>query len=118
MFALSLDDSHDLHLDAGGNLATVEDSAAIAQRVEQHLKFWRGEWFIDRRVGVPWIEYVFVRPFDQGIAEAVLKDAVMGVPGVTEIVAFDVELQPERRGWIIHDLQLRTIYDDTVSVNG
>jgi hypothetical protein len=117
MLAISLDSSHDLHL-VGGDLATVTDAAAVAQRVKQHLKFWHGEWFLDRTAGVQWVEFVFVRPFDQGIAEAVLKEAVLGVLGVASIESFDVEFQPERRGWIIHEMQLRTTFDETVTLNG
>lgn len=117
MLALSLNSNHDLEL-VGGNLVMVRDAAAVAQLVEQHLKTWSGEWFLDRRVGVQWIEFVFVRPFDQGVAEAVLKEAVLGVPGVASIESFDVEFKPERRGFIVHEMQLKTIFDETVTING
>lgn len=117
MFALSLNDAHDLHL-VGGGLAVVTGDAAIAQRVKQHLRFWSGEWFLDVTAGVPWLEFVFVRPFDQAVAEAVIKDAVLAVPGVAEIVSFDLELRPERREAKVHLMEIRTINNETVRVNG
>lgn len=116
-FAPSLDASHDLHLDDDGNLAVVTDAAAVAQRVTQHLKFWEGEWFLDTTVGVPWMEFVFVRPFDQAVSETVLKDALLGVPGVTGIVAFGIDFQPSRREFQAYDVQLQTEFDEVVTIN-
>lgn len=116
-FALSLDGDHDLYLDGDGSLAIIRDSAAIAQRVTQHLKSWTGEWFLDTEAGVPWLQFVFVRPFDRAIAEAVIKDAVLAVPGVAEIETFAMEFHPDRRHVEVYDLEIRTVYDETVSVN-
>lgn len=115
--ALSLDASHDLHLTASGELATVRDAAAVAQLVTQHLKFWSGEWFLDTSIGVPWLEFVFVRPFDQATAEAVIKDAILAVPGVREITAFDVEFLPSSRRLNVWRLTILTEFDEEVSVN-
>lgn len=116
-FALSLDARHDLHLGDDGSLATVTDAAAVAQHVTQHLKFWEGEWFLDTTAGVPWLEFVFVRPFDQAVSETVLKDAILGVPGVREIVAFGVEFHPTRREFEAYDVQILTEFDEVVTIN-
>lgn len=95
----------------------VRDAQAVAQMVVQHLKFWSGEWFLDTRVGVPWLEFVFVRPFDQAIAEAVVKDAIMSVPGVKAITAFDVEIEPSTRRFNVWRLTIHTEFEEEVSIN-
>jgi hypothetical protein len=117
-FGLSLDPvAHDLHLGDDGDLATVRDAAAVAQHVKQHLKFWEGEWFLDTTAGVPWIRFVFVKPFDRAVAEAVVKDALLSVPGVTEILAFDAAFHPERRHFEVYGVQLQTEFDEVVTIN-
>lgn len=116
-FALSLDADHDLHLTPSGELATVRDAAAVAQLVTQHLKFWAGEWFLDTSAGVPWLEFVFVIPFDQATAEAVIKDAILAVPGVRGITAFDVEIMRSSRRLNVWRLTILTEFDEEVTVN-
>lgn len=109
--------THDLVFQAGA-LQMVEDAEAVAQRVKQHLRLFLREWFLDTTIGVPWIDYVFVRPFDRATAEAVVKDAVLQVPGVKEITSFGVNFYPEQRRFDIFEMQIRTEFDEVVSVNG
>lgn len=117
-FAPSLDpETHDLHVTDDGDLATVLDAAAVAQHVKQHLKFWEGEWFLDTTAGVPWIRFVFVKPFDRAVAEAVVKDALLSVPGVTEILSFDASFHAERRHFEVYGVQLQTEFDEVVTIN-
>lgn len=100
------------------DLQLVEDAEAVSQRVKQHLRFYLREWFLDTTIGVPWIDYIFVRPFDQATAEAIVKDAVLSVPGVKEITSFGVSFYPEKRRFDIFEMQIRTEFDEVVSVNG
>lgn len=109
--------THDLVFQ-NGSLVMVYDAEAVAQRVKQHLRLFLREWFLDTTRGVPWIDYVFVRPFDQATAEAVVKDAVLSVPGVREITSFGVNFYPEQRRFDIYEMQIRTDFDEVVSVNG
>lgn len=116
--ALAVDPrTHDLTF-INGSLAMVSNSEAIAQRVKQHLRMYAGEWFLDTSVGVPWIEYVFTNPFDQAIAEAIVKDAVLAVPGVVEILSFGANFYPRNRQFDIYEMQIRTEFDEVVTLNG
>lgn len=115
--ALSLDlTTHDLEI-TNNSLVIVTDARAVAQRVKQHLRLFAGEWFLNTESGVPWIEFVFTKPFDQATAEAVIKDAIMRVPGVVEITSFAMDFRPERRQADVYDLRIRTEFDEEVLVN-
>lgn len=115
--ALALDlQTHDLEI-TNNSIVIVADARAVAQRVKQHLRSFLGEWFLNTESGVPWLEFVFVKPFDQPTAEAVIKDAVMQVPGVIEITSFAMDFRPECRQADVYDLRIRTEFDEEVSVN-
>jgi len=91
-FGLALSDAgHDLYLAADGNLATVTDNRAIAEHVKQRLMFYRGEWFLDTKAGVPWVQYVFTRPFNEVVAESVIKASILATPGVSALTEFSLE---------------------------
>lgn len=116
MKALKLDPTtHDLAFVNNG-LVTVTDAACVAQRVKQHLRSFLGEWFLDTTAGVPWHEYIFAEPYDAATAEAVIKDAVAAVPGVTEIVSFGMNYVPARRQVNVYEMSVRTIYDEVINV--
>lgn len=107
---------HDIWFDAAGNLQTVEDAEAIAQRVRQRLEFYQGEWFLDTTVGVPWFQFIFVDPFDQATAETFLKAEILDTPGVAEILEFVVSVDKHAREFNLSRVVIRTDYDAEVTI--
>ncbi len=75
----------DLYLDENNNLAMVTKAEAIGQHVRQRTKLFQGEWFLDKIAGVPWIQQLLGRPYNPGIAEAVVNTVVSETAVVTEI---------------------------------
>ena len=110
---------NDLHLDAAGNLALVQDGEAIGQHVRQQLMFWRGEWFLNEDAGVDWKRYVLGRPPSEiAIAEAVFKREVLNTPGVAEILELDVRHDRASRGFIVERCTIETIDGEIVELSG
>lgn len=109
-------ETHDLYLDADGNLAMVTDAQAVGQHMKQRLRTWQPDWFLDATVGLPWRERVFIRPFDQTASEAVIKAAALDTDGVTELTAFTLEQVPASRG-INVEIEALTVYDEIVQVS-
>jgi len=99
-----------------GDLAMVTDAHAVGQSAKQHLKFFLGEWFLDRSAGVPYFEYVFVRPFREEIAEAVIKDAILETMGVTAIEEFSVSYLYDRREIGVRKVRVMTEFDEVVAI--
>lgn len=108
--------AHDMHFDATGNLKMVDDAECVAQLVNQHLQFYAGEWFLDTDAGVPWFEFIYVEPFDQTTAESLLKEAILNVPGVTDILEFEVTIHVRDRGFHLTRVVVQTEYDTEVQI--
>lgn len=102
----------DIYLDETGNLAMVRDAEAVGQHVRQRLMAYRGEWFLDKTVGVPWLTDVLGRGYDAALAEAVIKAEVLGTDGVTSIRSFSVRFNRDRRELEAFNIEVRTEYED------
>lgn len=107
---------HDIWFDAAGNLQTVEDGEAVAQRVRQHIEFYQGEWFLNTEVGVPWFQFIFVEPFEASTAETFLKAEILDVPGVAEILEFVVSVDKTKRSFNLSRVVIRTDFNDEVTL--
>ena len=88
--------THDLEL-VGGALALVINDDLIAQRIKQRLWFFRGEWYLAVRSGVPYFQEVLVKGTAQSRVESILKAAIVGTEGVTELTAFDLSYDATNR---------------------
>ena len=94
MRALALDSAGDLALTAG-RLTLVEGTDAIAQRLRGRLGIWRGAWFADLTLGVPYITGVLgKRP--SAVARATLQAAIATCPGVRAVEALDLTVGADR----------------------
>lgn len=112
----ALNDKHDIFIDDSGTLAMVTGTEAIGGLVGQRLMAYRGEWFLDANVGVPWVQQVMVRPFDAVVADAVIKETILGTLGVREMVSFSMEVRPTRRELAVIRAEVETIYGEMIEV--
>lgn len=79
--------SHDLSI-VDGKLVTVTGTAEVAQRVLVTLQHHWQEYFLNVPAGVPWYELILGSK-DQYQVEAILRQIILGVPGVESIVRFE-----------------------------
>lgn len=91
MTDLQLDPAtRDLALDATGSpylTATLAD--AVRQQLDIRFRLFRGEWFLDKRVGFPWREHFLgQKPLD-AVINADVTATILGVPGVDSITSLD-----------------------------
>lgn len=100
----------DIHF-VDGNLQFVTGAAAVAQHIKQRLKTHRGEWFLDREAGVPWLDELLGRQYDPALAEDITKTTISETHGVTEITQFSVSFDPSTRGVFPRGIRVRTVYD-------
>lgn len=81
----------DLYLD-GTDIATVTGRDAIAQEIAVRLRWWRREWFLDGRKGVPYLEQLFEKGISEGTVRAILKREIEQVPGVVAVRSMEIAL--------------------------
>jgi hypothetical protein len=90
--------THDIVF-TGGELTTVTGLDAIAQHVKIRLLFFKGEWELNLDEGVPyWTDILVVGP-DLRAVESLLRQVVLGTPGISSIVSFSLD----------HDRSARTL---------
>lgn len=105
-----------------GDLVFTTGSAAVAQGIWLALSDIRGEWFADLDDGTPWFanatvpddEAILGSKFDELRVSAAIREAILGVPGVAEIVNLNVDFDSATRAlsvsWFV-----RTSFGDTIT---
>lgn len=79
------------------SFSLVEGAASIDQHWRIRLLTWLGEWFLDQRVGIPYIRDILVKNPNLAIVRSVFHRASLDTPGIREIVNFTLEITSDRR---------------------
>lgn len=69
-------------------LVTAEDE--VKQRLEQRLKTFRGEWFLNVETGLPYLTDIMQKNINVGVVEGIFKTHITATPGVLEIMEFNL----------------------------
>jgi len=84
--------AYDMALTADGDLplqpGLVSGVELVAQRVAFALRLHRGEYLLDTRKGLPWLDWMQTRPAPLDTMDAAIKATILGVPGVLSIVEY------------------------------
>lgn len=110
MKSFSLNQEWDLYLDEGGDIALVDEAVEVKQHIRQRLYLFRGEWFLDETIGLPWFEYVFVKPYNAVVAEGLIKAMILGTDGVSKLLNFDVAFDKATRSAYYGNIEVLTTY--------
>lgn len=71
----------------------------VAQRLRVRLRFFRGEWFWDRREGIPYVTDVFGnRISSKDVLITLFREVILETPGVANVSEIDFEQLEGRRG--------------------
>ncbi len=81
----------------GNDLQLSTGVEAIQQHLSQRLKTFLNEWFIDKRIGIPYFEHVLRKNFDPVVVDTVFKRQIINTPGVLELLSFDADLDKSTR---------------------
>jgi len=87
MSDLQLDTDDDVLLE-GGDFVLIAGNDAVAQHAAMRIRMIKGEWFEDTRIGVDYFGTIFVRPYNEQVVNAYLKQALLSTPGVDSLVSF------------------------------
>ncbi len=75
----------DLDFSSGG-LQIVEGSDEIAQKLFTRLQFFLGEWFLDRRQGIPYYQKILIKNPELIIIQSIFREAILETPGVASLL--------------------------------
>jgi hypothetical protein len=87
-----LDDNlHDLSLDSTGNIRMSANAAEdLSSRIECRLRTFKGEWYLNRDLGVPYYSEVLKKNPDIEKVRALLLSELVKVQGIAEVLRFTV----------------------------
>ena len=78
-------------LELENQIQQVTGLDAIAQAIYSDLKTFLGEYWLNREIGVPYIQVIFVKSTDFSISKTILKDAILNREEVIEVTEFEAE---------------------------
>lgn len=96
MADLALDTDGDIAIE-NGDASLVSGTDAILQHIRMRLLFVRGEWFADRREGVPYFESILRKAPDLNLVRSILREAIARTPGIASVPTLTLELDASTR---------------------
>ena len=96
------------------DLSIIQDTTdAIVQRLRIRLKFFRGEWFLNKLFGVPYHQRVFNKSITKSQADGIFRSEILSTPGVVEIITFTSTLNNSSREYTL-SFSCRASTGDTI----
>lgn len=80
-----------------GQLAFTNESESLIQRIRQRVSTFRGEWFLDESLGIPYFEDIFIKDYDLSRIEAIYINELQRIDGVAEILSLDIAVDDKKR---------------------
>ena len=78
-----------------GDVLLIDNAERVAQQILITLRFWLGEWFLDTKDGIPYLEYVLVKSPNLLHIRQIFTEAMEKVDGVKRVeemnLAFDIK---------------------------
>ena len=91
------------------DLILIDNAERVAQQVLITLRFWLGEWFLDTREGMPYLEYVLVKNPNMSHIRQILTEKIKSVEGVKNIVSLNFDFRRVTRELYV-DFEVDTDY--------
>ncbi len=74
-----------------GRLTLLTGIEEKAQKINNRLGLFRGEWFLDQRVGTLWWERILgIKNPDLLVVKRVLRAGILSVPGIVDVQGEEV----------------------------
>ena len=81
---------HDLVIE-NHDLQLIDGDDEIRQRLKTRLLLFRGEWFLDTTVGVPYYQDILVKNPNLGNVDAIFKAEILDTVGVNQLIEYQSE---------------------------
>jgi len=65
-----------------GDLVLLDGPEAIAQHLRIRLRFFKGDWFLDTRIGIPYFEQILIKAPNENVVRAIFRKVILETPGV------------------------------------
>ena len=99
MSNILLDANGDLDLTSGFQI--VSGSNAVAQRLRNAFEFFLGEWFLDTREGIPYLQVIFKKGTELGIVSQIFRAVILRDPEIVTVIDFNMDFNRITRKLIV-----------------
>lgn len=84
-----------------GDLQLSRGTQSIRQRIRQALLTFKGEWFLNENLGIPYYQEILGQKNSLSTIKAIFIDALQGIKGVAELQSLDIKLDEESRSLLV-----------------
>lgn len=88
--------THDLIID-NGDLIVIDNAERVAQQIKIQLLTWAGEWFLDTRHGVPYLDYILVKNPNIELISSIFREQIMSVDDVDSVNSLEINYNAQTR---------------------
>ena len=89
--------THDLAVVDGNLRLTGPIDEEVAQRIKCNLLTFKGEWWLDPELGVPYYQSILGKGVALGVVESLLRSQIFNTQGVESLDSFSVYLNNSAR---------------------
>jgi hypothetical protein len=75
-----------------GQLVLIEGQEEIKQHLEQRLRAFLGEWFLDQSIGLPYFDDILKKNVISSEVESIFINEILSTPGVVRLLSFELTL--------------------------
>lgn len=97
MTDIQLDNTGDIDISDYTMSLTYDLTESVKQRISIKLKFFKGEYFLDTTIGIPYFQQVFVKGVNKGVIDSIFKNAISRTDGVDKILFYTSTLNNSLR---------------------
>ena len=85
----------DIELD-GNDFVLITGTEAIQQHLSQRLKTFLEEWFLDKRIGIAYLQQILKKNPDPVVVDSIIKREIINTPGIKELTRFVLDISSYR----------------------
>ncbi len=91
---LALTKNGDLYIGPDGDFQIID---SVRQALQIKLRWLKGEWVFNNAMGTPYLQEIFQKNPNLTLIEKILKEQILSVNGVHEIVSFELSTDAKSR---------------------
>ena len=119
-----LDSNGDLDFSVGGGPTLVAGVAGVAQLCRMSMLMFRGEWFLERTIGIPYYANDYVaatvalleQKYDAGKVSSAYTLELLKVPGVAKVTSMSISFNNTTRVLSVA-FEVLTTFGDTTNAD-
>ncbi len=93
----------------------TDPSQATAIKLADRFSLWRGEWFLDTREGVPYLQTVFRKNPDLNAIRSLFRFVILTTPGIVRVDDLTLDYDPRARNL---SYSFRAVDDNGATITG